>query len=59
MGKSKLVRSAPQNGKELLKYIQNMAFTWVSFHAHTFTVASYGSYYAFRPSMLRKEIPSS
>jgi len=44
----------PEDVKTLIK---NLAFCWAGYHAHTFAGVGYYTYYAFRPTMLKKAVP--
>jgi hypothetical protein len=42
---------------DLRSFFCNVAFCWVVYHSHTFSNISLASYYRFKPSILRKEVP--
>ena len=43
----------------MLPLLTNILYTWVGYHANTFSWVVIGNYWNFRPSMLKKEVPYS
>lgn len=52
-------RSGLTNRQDVITLIKNLAFCWCVYHAQTFTTMPYAEYWQFRPTMLKKAVPTS